>query len=86
MLRNIMITPVLNGYKVQVGCQEVVFEDLDRMVQEIKSYFLDPEAVEDRYRELPNARHTLDRPVPAPPAPVEQGTPPYVAVNTVRYG
>lgn len=89
MLRDIVIHPVLNGYSVQVGCQVVVFEDLDRMLQEIKSYFLDPEATEMRYRSLPNAQHTLvDRPN-AVPEPWGQGTPPYIGTNPtpeVRYG
>ena len=47
--KSIIITPVLNGFLVKVGCQEVVFTSLDKMTTEIYAYYTDPEAVEKAY-------------------------------------
>ncbi len=51
MIRDINIQAVLNGYIVKVGCQTVVFESLDSMLGELKSYCRDPEFVERSYLE-----------------------------------
>jgi hypothetical protein len=48
-MKNITITPVLNGWRVLCGCQEVVFDDRTKLVKELDEYLRDPEAVEKRY-------------------------------------
>lgn len=50
MLREIRITPVLNGWIVRIGCQKVVFDDLAKMTKEIGEYFVNPDRAEKRYR------------------------------------
>jgi hypothetical protein len=50
MIRDVEIHSVVNGFIVTVGCQTVVFSDLDYMLQELKAYILNPEATEVRYR------------------------------------
>jgi hypothetical protein len=60
MLREIKITPVLNGWIVTVGCQTVVFNDKPNMLNEIDAYLDDPERVEKTYQETAvNARHVF---------------------------
>jgi hypothetical protein len=59
MFREIRITPVLNGWIVKVGCQTVVFDVLQVMLDNIGEYLLDPKETEKRYRESAvNARFT----------------------------
>lgn len=43
------ITPVLNGWVVQCGCQTVVFTSLLVMTGEIQRYFQNPVEVEAEY-------------------------------------
>lgn len=50
-MNNILIEPVLNGWKVQCGCQQVVFTDVDALCSELKSYLSDPVTVQKRYME-----------------------------------
>lgn len=50
-MNNILIEPVLNGWKVQCGCQQVVFTDLDKLCSELKAYLADPQTVQKRYLE-----------------------------------
>jgi hypothetical protein len=57
MARKITITPVLNGWIAQVGCQTVVFDNLDAMSSELVAYYRDPEGTEERY--LNNRRNDV---------------------------
>ena len=45
----IKITPVLNGYHVQVGCQLLAFETTEKFLAELKRYLENPAAVEKEY-------------------------------------
>lgn len=47
--RPVKIEVVLNGYLVKVGCQNVVFESLDKMLKELGKYYRNPAAVEREY-------------------------------------
>jgi len=69
MVREIRINPVLNGWVVTVGCQVVVFNDLQRMTQEIGSYYLNPEETEKRYQSEARNKTLCDIPTPAPCMP-----------------
>lgn len=63
MPRSMIITPVLNGFIVKVGCQEVVFTNLGHMVDEIHLYYKDPKSTEESY--LRNAiNHPSTNPAP----------------------
>jgi hypothetical protein len=64
MAKTIIIRPVLNGWQVQVGCKEVVFEDLKYMVSEIERYYKFPKEVEKWY--LENAKNK-ESSIPEPP-------------------
>ena len=48
-MKDVVITPVLNGWRVRCGCQEVVFDDRTKLVRELDEYLREPEAVEKRY-------------------------------------
>ena len=41
-MKDIKIHAVLNGYVVKVGCQKVVFTDLDVMLGELRAYLKAP--------------------------------------------
>jgi hypothetical protein len=45
----VIIDKVLNGYIIKVGCQTVVFESLEVMVNELEKYFNDPRKLENEY-------------------------------------
>lgn len=46
----IRINSAFNGYVCNVGCKIIVFETLERMLQELKRYLENPVAVELEYR------------------------------------
>ena len=77
MTRKLIITPVLNGYRVQVGCQEVVFNEPEELIHALRDYLMEPVKVEKEYlsrsinRDL--AMVSEPTPVPAPPTPPPQG-------------
>jgi hypothetical protein len=68
MPREIRITPVLNGWIVQVGCSTVVFTALDKMAGEIIRYYRDPYGVTKEY--VDSAANKVQG-ASAPPAPPE---------------
>lgn len=49
--RDVIIRPVLNGWKVTVGCQQLVFENLNTMANALVDYYTDPEKTEKIYLE-----------------------------------
>jgi hypothetical protein len=48
-MREVKISPVLNGWIVTVGCQQVVFQDREVMIGEVDRYIGDPDKVEKEY-------------------------------------
>jgi hypothetical protein len=51
MVRGLQIVPVLNGWLVTMGCQQIVFVSLARMCGEIQRYYESPARVEREYLE-----------------------------------
>jgi hypothetical protein len=49
MIREITITPVLNGFVCKVGCQTVVFESISEMIRNLEAYCKDSSAVEKEF-------------------------------------
>ncbi len=49
--RVITITPALNGFIVQIGCQTVVFKGLTTLLDELYRYYYNPREVEREYLE-----------------------------------
>lgn len=45
----IVIHKVMNGFVVQVGCQQLVFEERRKLIEELDRYFGDPLGVEKEY-------------------------------------
>lgn len=45
----ITITPVLNGFVVNVGCQTVVFEDTRDLLNGLEEYYKDPAATTKQF-------------------------------------
>jgi hypothetical protein len=72
-MREITIKPVLNGYIVTVGCQKVVFDCKDCLLQKLSEYLDHPEAVEQEF--LKDALNPMPvMPAPEPPClPVGYG-------------
>jgi hypothetical protein len=66
-MRQVTITPVLNGFLVQVGCQQVVFGSIEELCSELKRYQKAPAAVEKEY--LTNAVNKGPTPELAVPDP-----------------
>lgn len=48
-MRDITIRYAMNGYKVQVGCSELVFQDRTVMLMELARYLENPQGVEEEY-------------------------------------
>lgn len=65
MLRPITITPVLNGFIVQVGCQSLAYTDINKLTGDLGDYLKNPEETEKKLIENEgiNRRHTL---IPVP--------------------
>jgi len=51
MIRPLTIIEVLNGYSVRIGCQDIVFENRDRLLSELCRYLETPDIVEQEYRD-----------------------------------
>lgn len=49
MIREITITPVLNGFVCKVGCQTVVFTSVDELALNIEKYYNNPEEMEKQF-------------------------------------
>lgn len=45
----ITIRPITHGYLVNVGCCELPFSDGDELLDELRRYLMNPEAVEKEY-------------------------------------
>ncbi len=56
MNRPVNISFALNGFIATVGCQTLVFNDLDELLGNLRSYLQDPEATETAMRK--NALNT----------------------------
>lgn len=65
MLRDINIRPALNGFIVQCGCQTIVFETVDKLVDNLRDYLRDPDRHEKTFMAAGiNRKHTHpDQPV-----------------------
>jgi hypothetical protein len=50
-MRTVKITPVLNGFRVEVGCQELVFSSIEELCKELIRYQKNSESVEKEYLE-----------------------------------
>jgi hypothetical protein len=67
MIRPIAINAVANGWTVTVGCQTLVFTNVQVMAAELVAYLTDPDGTEKRYlSEAVNIRHTNGAPAPPP--------------------
>ena len=58
--RTITIEPVLYGFKVRVGCTELVFRTRKELLSELKRYLTKPAEIEKEY--LKYSIHKLDQP------------------------
>lgn len=60
MIRELTIKPVLNGYVVQAGCQQLVFNTPEALCDNLLKYYNNPEIEEKAWIEHGfNAKHTL---------------------------
>ena len=48
-MKEVHITPVLNGFIVKVGCKTLVFESVERLTKELARYLKDREATAKEY-------------------------------------
>ena len=72
MLRSITINPVLNGFVVNFGCQQLAYTDTTKMLGDLGDYLREPEETEKKLlaKECFNRRHTLGMDtLPPPPCP-----------------
>jgi len=77
MLRTISINPVLNGFIVQCGCQQLAYTSIDEMIDDLGSYYRNPEETEKRILQEKgiNRKHTLrEETVPQPATDCCNGT------------
>ena len=49
MIREITITPVLNGFVCKVGCQKVVFQSVVDLSRAVQRYYENPEKTEQEF-------------------------------------
>lgn len=65
-MRHIEIQAVLNGYIVNVGCQQVVFETREKLVAELTRYMTSSKDVEKEYIEKATNGFTMTEPITPP--------------------
>jgi len=68
MPQELRITPVLNGFIVQAGCQTLVYNSSDHIITEFTEWVREPEKIERRYRE------TMEKKGICPPPPPDTMT------------
>ena len=63
-MRNITISPVLNGFVVTVGCQQLAYTSVDKLTLDLAAYLRDPGATQKRFlkEEAINRKYTLGLP------------------------
>jgi hypothetical protein len=49
MIREITITPVLNGFVCKVGCQKVVFQSPSELARAVERYYKNPDETEKEF-------------------------------------
>lgn len=50
-MRDVKIKKVLNGFRVKIGCQEVVFTKKEKLLNELSRYIDNPDGVAKQYLE-----------------------------------
>jgi len=48
-MKRVTIKPVLNGFIAEVGCQTLIFRDIQTVAEELIRYWKNPKAVEEEY-------------------------------------
>lgn len=61
-MRSLTIHPILNGYLVQAGCQQVAFTSREQLISSLRDYLNDPKNTEERF--LRNAVNPMSIPLP----------------------
>ena len=83
MIREITITPVLNGFVCKVGCQKVVFQSASELARAVERYYKNPEETEKEF--LAGAVNKMnDGPCCVAEPPSERITAGEEACDTVR--
>lgn len=66
VMRSIRVSPVLNGFVVEVGCQTLVFNRIEDVAENLVAYQKDPDGMEKKFAAAA-VNKTLDNgPVPEP--------------------
>ena len=52
-MKKVTIKPVSNGFRVKVGCTEVVFTSVKMLLKELEDYINDPDKMEKKYTKNP---------------------------------
>ncbi len=89
MIRDISIRAALNGFTVQCGCQQLVFETVDKLIDNLRDYLRDPDKHEKKFlSEAINRKHThpTNQEWPAQPPGWPIPSPIYCGVQTPDTG
>lgn len=74
-MHTIKIDVVLNGFVCEVGCQRVVYQTREALLEELRKYLTDPQATEKEYQGCAlNARIIGCGDQPDPGAPLRAAT------------
>lgn len=65
VMRDVNVSAVLNGFVVRVGCQTLVFNQIEDVAENLVAYQKDPEGMEKKFAESA-VNKTLGGPVPEP--------------------
>lgn len=85
MIRPFTVVPVLNGYIVQVECQQLVFSTRDALLNAIGEYIVNPAAMEKHWLEKSiNAGFLPRTPAEEPQEERERVRPPDLCIIPTR--
>lgn len=67
MPQELRITPVLNGFIVQAGCQTLVYDNPDKIITDFAEWVRNPNQIEARFGKMMEVKGFRNAPPPPPP-------------------
>lgn len=79
MPQELRITPVLNGFIVQAGCQTLVYDNPDKIITDFAEWVRNPNQIEARFGKMMEVKGLRNTP---PPECVTSPSAPQTAVES----
>ena len=81
VMREVTVSPVLNGFVVRVGCQTLVFNRIEDVAANLIAYQKDPETTEQQF-----IKDAVNKTMEVPPPDAPPACAPLQYANQAAYG